>query len=120
VKRLHVLSAGALLLAGVACSSSKSGPSTAGSGAPGASAAAKKAEGALGASALSTPEDNYLAAASKIACLGLEVDTADAFTKERDKVLKAHAYTEDSWVAASKQLGKSKSEAVVGAMKCAL
>ena len=107
MKRLHVLSAGALLLAGDACSSSKSGPSTAGSGAP-------------GASALSKPEDNYVAAASKIACLGLEVDTADAFTKERDKVLKAHAYTEDSWVAASKQLGKSKSEAVVGAMKCAL
>jgi len=116
IQRIHSLFAVASLLAVAGCSNSRSGAPPAGSA---AASAAKKSEGAPGSAALPSPEDNYVAAATKIACLGVELDNADAYSKGRAKILEAHAYTEDSWVAASKQLGKAKAEAVVAAMKCA-
>jgi hypothetical protein len=109
------MSAGALLLGLAACSNSKPGSGAAGSSTV---AAAKKAD-APGSAVLASPEDNYVAAASEIACLGVESESADAYAKGRDGVLKAHGYTDASWVAAAKQLGKSKGDAEIGAMKCA-
>ncbi len=119
-KRIHVLFAVAALVVAAGCSSSKSGAPAGGSSAHGAAAGPAKGEASPGSAALASPEDNYVAAATKIACLGLLVDSADAYAKGRAKILAAHAYTEDSWVAASKQLGKSKGDAIVSAMKCAL
>ena len=94
-----------------------------GSGAPGKPAASGKptasssAKDAAGAAALANPEENYVAAATKIGCLGLTAENADGLAKERAAILKGHGYTDDSWKTASKQLGASKGEAIVKAME---
>lgn len=94
---------------------SSGGPAKAAqSGAPGAG---KSADAKPGGGALANPEENYVAAATKIGCAGVELDGADAFAKLRGSVLAEHGYTEDTWKAASKQYGASKGEAIVKAME---
>jgi len=111
--------AAALLLVG--CGSSGSG-SASGAGAPAKGAAsgspaAKKGDSGPGTAAVANPEENYVAAATKIGCLGVESEDADSYKKQRDAVLAAHSYTDDTWRAASKQYGASKGEAIVKAME---
>ncbi len=111
----------ALLVAGCGSSGSGSG-SGAGSGAPAKGAAsgfpaAKKGDSAPGSAAVANPEENYVAAAVKIGCLGVESENADGYNKERAAVLSAHSYTDDTWKAASKQYGTSKGEVIVKAME---
>ncbi len=109
----------ALLLSGCGSSGSGSGSASAApaKGAASGSPAAKKGDSAPGGAAVANPEENYVAAATKIGCLGVELDSADSFNKERGAVLAAHAYTDDTWKAASKQYGTSKGEAIVKAME---
>lgn len=113
--------AAALLLA-AGCGNSASGSGSPGSSGgptkPALSAAAPKSGDAKpGSAALANPEENYVAAATKIGCAGLELDSPDAFTKVRAAVLSEHGYTDDSWKAASKQYGTSKGDTIVKAME---
>lgn len=82
-----------------------------------ASAASPKKGDAPGSAALQNPEENYVATGVEIGCLGIELDGADAFNKKRSAALSAHAYTEESWKAASKQYGAKSGEAIVTAME---
>lgn len=103
----------------VACGSSGSGDSVkpAASGKPAAADSAKKGDAPAGGAALQNPEENYVAAATKIGCLGISAVDADALAKDRAAILKDHGYTEDSWKAASKQLGGPKGDSIVKAME---
>lgn len=85
---------------------------------PGATTASAKAgDSAPGSAAIADPGENYVAAATKIGCLGVESETGEGFAKEKKAILSAHAYTDDSWKAASKQLGASKGDAIAKAME---
>lgn len=103
----------------VACGSSGSGDSgkPAASSKPAVSRAATKGDAPAGGAALPNPEENYVAAATKIGCIGISAVDAGALAKERAAVLKDHGYTEDSWKVASKQLGGPKGNSIVKAME---
>lgn len=82
-----------------------------------ATASAKAGDSAPGSAAIADPGENYVAAAVKIGCLGVETETGEAFVKEKKAILAAHSYTDDSWRAASKQLGAQKADAIAKAME---
>ncbi|MBK8253231.1 MAG: hypothetical protein IPK82_11270 [Polyangiaceae bacterium] len=63
------------------------------------------------------PEDNYVAAATKLGCLGLGAEDPDRLATDKAAVLKEHGYTDDTWKEASKKLGTSKGDAIVKAME---
>lgn len=113
--KTHLLGLSALLVL-AACGSSGSGDPPR----PTGSAAAATGSGKKGDAPVSipqNPEDNYVAAAAKIGCLGLSAADAAGLARDRAVVLKDHGYTEDAWKAASKQLGASRGDDVVKAME---
>jgi hypothetical protein len=102
-----------LLAATSACSEKTSAPPA--GARSGASASALPSGAAPGSAALPSPEENYAAAAAKIACLAFKVDDAETFAKKRAKLLSDHGYSDESWIADSKQHGASKGDAIVSA-----
>jgi hypothetical protein len=114
-KRLARVVVWAALLAPLACSNQGSSPQP--GGRTTAAESATKKEESPGSAKLASPEENYVAAAVKIGCLGIEGDDADKMGKERQGVLSAHGYTEESWIAAAKQFGAKSGDAVVKAMQ---
>lgn len=113
-KYLFWLPAVLFFLAGCGSSGSGDAPKPTGSAGP---VAGPGKNGDKPAAVPQNPEDNYVAAATKIGCLGLGAEDPDRLATDKAAVLKQHGYTDDTWKEASKKLGASKGDAIVKAME---